>query len=133
MIAQLILSMGSHMARSQSFSPAVTVRDDGATAASVRVRLGADLEVELGANPTTGYTWRYDVADGARLRFKSRRFRPTAMGPQPPLGSGGIQLFVFEAVASGSERLHFEYRRGPGGKPARKYDLMVTVVPGRNG
>ena len=37
--------------------------------------------------------------------------------------------FVFEAKTPGTEQLHFEYRRGPAGEPARTYDLTVTVVP----
>ena len=45
------------------------------------------------------------------------------------VGAGGIERFVFEAAAAGTERVHFEYRRGQTGEPGRTYDLTVTVLP----
>ena len=128
-IVQLTVAMGIHMATAQSPHSPITVIDDGSGVANVQVPVGQELEAKLGANPTTGYTWHYSGADPARLRLKSRRFELTAAGASLRLGSRGMQLFVFEALAAGTEHLHFEYRRGQAGKPIRTYDLTVTVVP----
>jgi predicted secreted protein len=117
------------MALAQSPQPAVTIVDDGSGGASVEVPLGREFEVDLGANPTTGYTWRCDLANSGRVRLKSRGFQPSASGPPLRVGAGGTERFVFEAVAAGAERVHFEYRRGQTGPPARTYDLTVTVTP----
>jgi predicted secreted protein len=125
--ALIFLAEGIDMTPAQPSSPAIRVIDDGSAGGSVQLPLGRELEVELGANPSTGYTWRFNAGDPAPLRFKSRRFQPAATAPLP--GSGGKDLFLFEAAAPGTEQLHFEYRRGQTGAPARTYDLRVTVVP----
>jgi predicted secreted protein len=117
------------MALAQSPQPAVTIVDDGSGGASVEVPLGREFEVDLGANPTTGYTWRCDLASSGRVRLKSRDFQPSTSGPPLRVGAGGTERFVFEAAAAGGERVHFEYRRGQTGQPGRIYDLMVTVTP----
>ena len=116
-------------------SSALTVKivDDGSAAASLRVPLAAELEVELGANPTTGYTWRLITGDLSKLKLKSRQYRladvGSPAGPPLTLGAGGVEVFVFVPVVAGTEHLRFEYRRGQGGEPARSYDLAVTVSP----
>jgi predicted secreted protein len=125
--ALILLAESINMTPAQPSSPAITVTDDGSAGGSVQLPLGRELEVELGANPTTGYTWQFTAGSPSPLRFKSRRFQPATMAPLP--GSGGKDLFVFEAAAPGSDQLHFEYRRGDAGQPARTYDLQVTVVP----
>jgi inhibitor of cysteine peptidase len=126
--AQLLIATGSQMVAGRPPHSAVTVTGGGA-AASVQVALGDDLEVRLDANPTTGYVWRYRVAEPAKLHLKTQHFQRSAGADAMRLGAGGAQLFVFEAVAVGAERLHFEYRRGQTGAPLRTYVLTVRVTP----
>ena len=127
LIAQIALAGITEMAPAQASDPAIRVTDDGSAGGSVQLPLGRELEVSLGANPSTGYTWRLDAGDTPGLRLKSRRFQPATTMPRP--GAGGTDLFVFEAAAPGTEQLHFEYRRGQAGEPARTYDLRVTITP----
>jgi len=127
LIAQIAMAGTNDMAPAQASQPATRVIDDGSAGGSVQLPLGCELEVELGANPSTGYTWRFAAGNPSPLRLKSRRFQPGTTTPRP--GAGGMDLFVFEAAAPGTEQLHFEYRRGQMGEPARTYDLRVTVVP----
>jgi predicted secreted protein len=132
LIALALIATGgmNEMAPAQASHPAVRVADDGTASGSVELPLGHELQVELGANPTTGYTWRLDTGGSPRLRLKSREYRHRAApGGRDRLGAGGIDRFVFEATAPGPERLHFEYRRGASAEPARTYDLTVTIVP----
>ncbi len=117
------------MALAQSPQPTITVVDDGSGGASVEVPVGQEFELDLGANPTTGYTWRFQIADPNRLRLKSRILVRSESGTPPRPGAGGKERFVFETVGAGAGRVHFEYRRGEGGEPARAYDLTVTVLP----
>ncbi|TMJ57656.1 MAG: hypothetical protein E6G81_12190 [Alphaproteobacteria bacterium] len=117
------------MALAQSPHSAITIVDDGSSGAGVEVPLGREFELDLRANPTTGYTWRCDLADPGRVRLKSRRFEPSGSGPPLRVGVGGTERFVFEATGTGTERLHFEYRRGETGEPARTYELTVIVHP----
>src|SRR5437763_619965 len=127
----LIATGGTYdMASPQASQPAIKVLDDGSPGGSVQLPPGRELVVELGANPTTGYTWRLDLGYSPWFRLKSRQYRTNAPPGTPArLGAGGIDQFLFEASAPGTMRLHFEYRRGPAGDPARTYDLTVTVVP----
>jgi predicted secreted protein len=117
------------MALAQSPHSGITVVDDGSGGASVEVPLGQEFELDLRANPTTGYTWRFDLADPGRVHFKSRRFEPSTSSPPLRVGAGGTEQFVFAAAAAGTERVHFEYRKGQTGEPGRIYDLTVTVRP----
>jgi predicted secreted protein len=118
------------MAPAQASHPSIRVRDDGSAGGRVQLPLGRELEVELAANPTTGYTWRLDTGNAPLLQLKSRRYESSALsGAAPHYGSGGRDRFVFEAAGTGTAQLHFEYRRVPAGEPARTYDLTVDVVP----
>src|SRR3954470_643115 len=127
----LIATEGTYdMPQAQASPPAIKVLDDGSAGRRGHLPLGRELEVELGANPSTGYTWRLDPANSAGLDLKSRQYEASASPAGPTrLGAGGIERFVFEAPAPGAGRLHFEYRRGWAGEPARIYDLTVTVLP----
>ena len=117
------------MNSAQAPASAVTVTDDGTTTASIELSLEQELHVELRANPTTGYTWHCDAAKSGGIRLVSRKFQPNAPGSTGQFGSGGIELFAFKAQAVGSQRLQFEYRRGPSGQSARSYEVSVTVGP----
>jgi predicted secreted protein len=127
----LIATGGMHeMAQAQASHPAIKVLDDGSPSGTIQLPLGRDLEVDLGAHPMTGYTWRLDHANLRLLHLKSRQYRAHALpGGSPRLGAAGIDRFVFKAKTRGTEQLHFEYRRGPAGEPAKTYDLTVAVVP----
>jgi predicted secreted protein len=126
-VALVFLAGSIDMTPAQPTPPAITVTADGSPGGSVELPLGRELEVALGANPSTGYTWRFVAANPQLLRLKSRRFQPGTTAPRP--GAGGTDLFLFEAAAAGTEQLRFEYRRGQAGEPARTYDLRVTVAP----
>src|SRR5260370_26004099 len=95
LIAQIALAGTNDMAPAQASQPAIRVIDDGSEGGSVQLPLGRELEIELGANPSTGYTWRFNAGNPSPLRLKSRRFQPGTTMPRPR--AGGIDLFVFDA------------------------------------
>lgn len=126
-IAQLVLVIGTPMATAQPSR--VTLKADSGRA-NVVMSAGQELELQLSANPTTGYTWRFDPGEQTHLRFKSRHYQPFATSPRPQPGAGGTEYFVFEAVSVGTEHLQFAYRKGDAGQPARRtFDLNVAVGP----
>jgi predicted secreted protein len=133
LIGIALIAMGGMqtMAPAQPSHTAITVADDGSASGSVQLPLGRELEVELGANPTTGYTWRLDADKAAPLlRLKSRRYQSGATaGSAPQYGAGGKDRFVFTAAGTGTAELRFEYRRGQAGEPARTFNLTVTIGP----
>jgi inhibitor of cysteine peptidase len=75
--------------------------------AEVSLDVGDQLDVELEANPTTGYSWELGpLPDG--LQLVSSDFQE----PSGSLvGASGTQLFVFDVVGPGSGILRFEYVR----------------------
>ena len=94
---------------------------------SISVGVGQRFAVELEANPTTGYTWQLSAPPGDQVHLVDSDFTPT--GPQQP-GSGGMQRFTFEAVASGSTSLAFGYVRPweTGVAPAQTATYPVKVT-----
>ena len=85
-----------------------TVVLDGAdSGAEVSLDVGDQLDVELEANPTTGYSWELGpLPDG--LQLVSSDFQEPGGSL---VGASGTQLFVFDVVGPGSGILRFEYVR----------------------
>jgi predicted secreted protein len=89
--------------------------DDGTTVeldvtdslSEVSLDVGDRLDVELEANPTTGYSWELGpLPEG--LELVSSEFEEPGGSL---VGAPGMQLFVFDAVGAGSGILRFEYVR----------------------
>lgn len=72
----------------------------------------AQFEVNLPANPTTGYQWRVESYDKQLLNLTKSEYQPS----QPQMiGSGGHMLYIFELI-KGKNRpkntnLVFKYSR----------------------
>jgi inhibitor of cysteine peptidase len=94
---------------------------------TIDIKQGQTLEVELEANPTTGYSWDVTGSVNAGVLRQKRKFKYI---PESDLvGAGGIQIFYFEGLQRGKAELTFEYRR-PWEKdtePAGKHIVRVNV------
>lgn len=78
----------------------------------VNLRPGGKLTVKLDSNPTTGYYWYLRDIEASQLdQISEEYFADPA--PEGLVGSGGHQVFVFEALASGSSQLKISYQRSP--------------------
>jgi inhibitor of cysteine peptidase len=72
---------------------------------------GEILVLELHSNPTTGYSWQILEVDDLLLRSTGEpEYRPDS-NAQELVGSGGTEVFRFEAVASGETTLALGYAR----------------------
>jgi len=94
---------------------------------AIAVDLGQVLDVNVEANPTTGYAWSVaGEADGTVLK---RTEKYNYKQDSDRIGSGGVQIFSFEAIAKGQTKLVFEYSRSweKEKEPAKKYTLKVKV------
>jgi inhibitor of cysteine peptidase len=74
-------------------------KDNGA---SVQVRRGAKITIELSENPTTGYRWMISGIDEAFLVPEGDAFVPP---DQKSLGAGGLRRFFFRAKSEASTAL----------------------------
>ena len=83
----------------------LTASDNGAT---LDVRQGDEIVVQLPDNPTTGFRWAIDATRNDLLHFRDAAFAPTS---SPGVGSGGIRSFTFVAMAVGTVCLRFKLWR----------------------
>ena len=88
--------------------------------------VGEKIQVTLDANPTTGYQW--DIAEIDESVLKSVGDSYDADSPQL-VGSGGQEIFTFEAVAVGKTALQMLYHQpwDEDTPPAETFSLRVVV------
>lgn len=85
---------------------------DPASGTDITLRPGGKLELKLYSNPTTGYFWYLKDIDASKIdQLSDGYFADPA--PEGITGSGGHQMFVFEALATGNSKLVLSYERSP--------------------
>src|SRR5574337_694286 len=107
-IRTLLLSfMFGFLAACQPKELTLTEANDGQTET---IKVGANLVIELTANPSTGFTWEVAEADTSVLRQAGEiEFKSSSPAPMP--GAGGTQTLRFQAVAPGTTTLKLIYHR----------------------
>lgn len=102
----------------------VTYSDNGAT---VQLKAGQALKVELSGNPSTGNDWRKITYDDQVIIEDGKRDYKL---DDDKIGSGGVYQYHFKALAPGKTKLFMEY--GPkydNQKEALKiFEIEVVVV-----
>jgi inhibitor of cysteine peptidase len=83
----------------------VDADDSGRT---IMLEVDQELVVELASNPSTGYSWSFQLTREGVIAANGSEYEPTE--PQLP-GSGGRERFRFIAMESGRTALQFDYRR----------------------
>ena len=97
--------------------------DDGG---QVPLEVGQTLVLSLDSNPTTGYQWEITELDEAILKQTGHEYE----ADQPVLiGSGGKEVWRFQAQSSGSTTLSLGYKRSweEGIEPIQTYSVEVAV------
>jgi predicted secreted protein len=92
----------------------------------VTARVGESIDLVLGSNPSTGYSWHMDWAPKAVLTKLGDGYE--AVGEQKP-GSGGVQHYVFKAAQPGRAVVTVQYGRwwqGGDREPVKKLRVTVT-------
>lgn len=85
---------------------------DPANGTDITLRPGGKLNLKLNSNPTTGYYWYLKDIDASQVdQLSDDYFADPA--PEGLVGSGGHQMFVFEALATGKSKLQLSYERSP--------------------
>jgi inhibitor of cysteine peptidase len=99
--------------------------DDAGT--RIDVTAGDWLAIELESNPTTGYLWLLTANDGAVLRLLPESGFVQSPDAEGVTGAGGVQQFVFRALAPGEVELGIGLFPPGEVLPEQIYDLTVTV------
>ena len=86
------------------------------------------MYITLESNPTTGYTWNAEIEDTNILRFVSDVYKQTEE-KEGLTGSGGYDVFTFEAVTEGSTVVTLTYaRQWEGGEVGEVREVTVNVA-----
>ena len=99
---------------------------DPSSGTEITLRPEGKLNLKLDSNPTTGYYWRLKDIDAARVDQLSEDYYADP-APEGIVGSGGHQLFVFEALATGRSNLVLSYERSPE-DVAETLTLKIRVI-----
>lgn len=84
------------------------VYTDEDTGKTVQEARGELLNIRLGENPTTGYSWTLSLSDG--LTLTGDEYIPSQAGGQI-VGGGGIRSLSLRATGEGKQTVTGEYRR----------------------
>lgn len=92
----------------------------------VTLKAGEQLIVELGANPTTGFSWgeKAAISDSAVVRQVQHQ---VVASKTTRVGAGGSQLWTFEALKPGAATLSFRYDRPWAGGEKGVWTLNVIA------
>lgn len=99
---------------------------DPESGTTVTLRPGGKLNLKLDSNPTTGYYWYLKDIDASRVDQLSEDYFADP-APEGVTGSGGHQMFVFEALQIGKTDLVLSYERSPQ-DVAETLKLKIKVV-----
>ncbi len=96
--------------------------DSGKT---VEINVGDKLEIILDGNPTTGFIWEVSSLDSKFLGQGEEKFAPSSNN----MGSGGLEIKSFQAVAPGTSQLSLIYHRPfePNNPPLRSFTITVDI------
>lgn len=94
------------------------------------VKVGQRFSITLESNPTTGYSWELaEPLDESILKLVSSEYKTLATTFPPPPGTGGIEIWTFEALDRGTTEISLKYVRPweTDVPPARERTLVVIV------
>jgi len=118
----------SHDQQTHSAAPVLTLTSKD-RAKTVQLHVGQMLEVQLAANPSTGYSWTLN-GSAVPLELVKSDFMPHA-GKSGKVGAAGAQSLRFVAKSDGTVKLVLDYHRPweKNKRPARTFSVTVNVVP----
>ena len=118
----LFILLVSLLAACNTQGKVLTEKDNGT---QVHIAVGEQFSVVLESNPTTGYQW--EVGEIDRMVLKQLSAEYDADTPQLA-GSGGAEIFTFEAIGTGETSLTFIYRRSwEDAAPAETFSVQIVV------
>ena len=126
-LAVAILAGGLLLAACASFGqPSVVKLGSSDAGRTISVARGAEVQLALPGNPSTGYGWEAAVERPSILEQSGDpEFKPSSSA----LGADGTYTFHFKAGAAGTTDLSLVYRRSweTGVTPLKTYRVTIVV------
>jgi inhibitor of cysteine peptidase len=72
----------------------------------ITVDAGKTFTIKLEENPTTGYTWEYEISDENVVALDKDDYSPDDKTGQLT-GSGGVKSYIFRALKAGAAEIAF--------------------------
>lgn len=93
------------------------------------IEAGDSVKLELAANPSTGYAWRYATEpDSTILKFINKEVQAKADSANPMVGAGHTEIWVFKGIGGGTTSIDLKYvRHHNPEEPAREKSYKVRV------
>jgi inhibitor of cysteine peptidase len=89
----------------------------------ISARVGETIEIDLPENPTTGFLWYIEGADGSALVTSDFELGGEAVG------AGGTRTFRITPQRQNDEHIVLSLRRASSTHPVEERDLTLAVAP----
>ena len=126
----LALSLaGCSRAASNTVQPDDVQLTDTNNGGQVTVKAGQTINLQLAANPSTGFGWEVSQVDTTLLAQKGDKTYAPASQNKPLAGGGGWEYFRFDAKQKGETTLRLIYHRSweKGLEPAKTFDVKIQI------
>ena len=96
----------------------------------VELEKGATLNLILGSNPTTGYSWTENagLSNAAVLEQTGHTYVEPGKTNVPVVGAGGHERWTFSTLESGTTKITVQYARPWEKDTAPEWTFELTVV-----
>lgn len=106
--------------------PVVVIKSDGVETSDIVVKQGDMIQLRLPENPSTGYSWNFQVFDLDYLEIIGDGFFYPQDG-QNMLGRPGLRVFTLRAVDGGSTMVKLSYWRPWEGIKSRIDKFVINI------
>lgn len=120
----VVLLMSGCTSSATSAAKTYTMDNNGQT---INIKKGETIKVVLEENPSTGYSWKFNVTDGLNIT-ENEYNQGTNIGTNntmPIVGASGSHTWVIKADGSGTQKINAVYKRK--WEPANISDLTFTL------
>ena len=119
----IVSTTGSGSSAMPVDSVTLSERDSGST---VSVKMGQTLAISLPANPSTGYSWNLTTSPSTTTISKVSNTYQAA--PTAVVGSGGLELWQFLALKTGTTSLTLKYAHSWEISTTTEKEFTLTVI-----
>ena len=122
----LIVFIGSFIIFSTIYAPEIVLKADDAFK-TLSVKSGAFFTIELEANPTTGYTWKFNITNSEVVQYIKDEYIPP--NDTDTVGASGLHRFIFRAMSEGEASIKMQYEKSfaDSKEPAQFRDFNIKV------